>query len=75
MNKDLVIFWFRQDLRLADNPALHHAAQQGTVAPIYILDDMHSGAYKMGAASRCWLYHSLKSLKQAIKRKTTFCKG
>ena len=75
MSKDLVIFWFRQDLRLADNPALHQAAQQGIVAPIYILDDMHSGAHKMGAATRCWLYHSLKSLNTQLRGKLLFAKG
>jgi len=27
------LYWFRQDLRLADNPALTAAAQAGTVIP------------------------------------------
>ena len=35
-----VIVWFRQDLRLADNPALQAAAATGApVIPVYILDD------------------------------------
>ena len=31
------LYWFRQDLRLADNPALTAAAQAGTVIPVFIL--------------------------------------
>ena len=58
-----VIVWFRQDLRLADNPALRAAA--ATDAPlvcIYVLDDKTPGAWKPGGASRWWLHHSLASL-------------
>ena len=34
------IIWFRQDLRLKDNPALNYAARSdANVLPIYILDD------------------------------------
>jgi deoxyribodipyrimidine photo-lyase len=39
-----VIVWFRQDLRLADNPALAAAVETGApVLPIYILDDENAG--------------------------------
>ena len=37
------LYWFRQDLRLADNPALTAAAEAGAVLPVYILDDGHAG--------------------------------
>jgi len=48
-----VIVWFRQDLRVADNPALTAAADTGNpVLPVYILDDGNAGDWKMGAASR-----------------------
>ena len=60
------IHWFRNDLRLIDNPALYHAAADGVVLPVYILDDINSGVFKMGAASRCWLHYSLKSLNQSL---------
>lgn len=53
------IVWFRQDLRLADNPALAHAAARGAVVPVYILDEK---AQPVGAAGRWWLHHSLRSL-------------
>ncbi len=62
MSRPLVIHWFRQDLRLADNPALLAAANAGQVLPLYIFDDVDAGDHKMGAASRWWLHHSLSSL-------------
>ncbi|MCC5791895.1 MAG: deoxyribodipyrimidine photo-lyase [Legionellaceae bacterium] len=61
-----VIHWFRQDLRVTDNPALTAAAQCGHVYPVYILDDENAGAHAMGAASRCWLHHSLHSLNASL---------
>ncbi|HAO89366.1 MAG TPA: deoxyribodipyrimidine photolyase, partial [Gammaproteobacteria bacterium] len=52
MAKTPSLMWFRQDLRLNDNPALTQAAQAGPVLPIYILDDCNSAPWRMGAASR-----------------------
>ncbi len=66
MTEETVIHWFRQDLRLADNPALSLAARHGRVLPIYILDNDHAGDYAMGSASRCWLHHSLQSLNDSL---------
>ncbi len=57
------IVWFRQDLRIADNPALAAAvnAERPLVA-LYILDEETDGTRAHGAASRWWLHHSLESL-------------
>ncbi len=58
---DTNILWFRQDLRLADNPALTAALAGGArVLPVYILDD--SQAWPIGGAGRWWLHHSLAAL-------------
>ena len=58
-----VIVWFRQDLRLSDNPAFSTAANTGApVLPVYVLDDENAGEWRMGAASRWWLHQSLNSL-------------
>jgi deoxyribodipyrimidine photo-lyase len=54
------IVWFRNDLRLDDNPALDAAARSGApVVALYVLDDESAGDWRMGAASRWWLHHSL----------------
>jgi deoxyribodipyrimidine photo-lyase len=71
-----VIMWFRQDLRLADNPALHAAAATGApVIPLYILDDDNPGEWAMGAASRVWLHHSLAALDTALDGALILKKG
>ncbi len=62
------ILWFRNDLRLTDNPALAHAAGHGgALLPVYILDPAAAGAWPMGAASRWWLHHSLKALDDGLR--------
>ncbi len=63
------IVWFRQDLRLQDNPALHAAAQRGPVVPVYVLDDAGEAAWPMGGASRWWLHHSLVALDAALRER------
>ena len=69
MARPVSLHWFRQDLRLADNPALTAAAQDGAVIPVYILDDYHAGDHKMGGASRWWLHHSLHALNDSLDGK------
>jgi len=64
------LFWFRDDLRLADNPGL--AAAQGSGQPVilaYILDDLSPGVRPIGAASRWWLDKSLRALGERIAAK------
>lgn len=69
------LYWFRQDLRLADNPALTAAASAGVVIPVYILDDKSAGEHKMGGASRWWLHHSLMALNASLGGKLLVLKG
>ncbi len=62
-----VIMWFRQDLRIADNPALNHAAESGKpVLPVFVYDDQSPDVRPYGAAQDWWLYHSLQSLSQHL---------
>lgn len=64
-----LIVWFRQDLRIRDNPALLAAHQTGRpIVPIFILDDETSGEWKSGAASRWWLHESLKTLNDTLDK-------
>ena len=66
MTRLLSICWFRQDLRLADNPALCAAAARGEVLPVFILDDGAAREDRIGAANRWWLHHSLAALKASL---------
>lgn len=65
MPTNTVIMWFRQDLRLSDNPALLKAIGQGRVLPVYILDD--GLEWPLGEASRWWLHHSLSALNESLQ--------
>ena len=64
-----VLLWLRQDLRLADHPALVAACHDGPVIPVYVLDDETPGKHAMGGASRWWLHHSLTALGEALRGK------
>jgi deoxyribodipyrimidine photo-lyase len=68
-NNPCSLVWFRQDLRLADNPALTAAAEQGRpVVALYVLDDTTPGPWKVGAAGRWWLHHSLAALEACLRK-------
>lgn len=71
----IIIHWFRQDLRLSDNPALLKAVATGKVLPIYILDDENAGEDAIGGASRWWLHQSLASLNQTLGGKLNLYRG
>ena len=75
MNTPKVIHWFRQDLRLSDNPALFEAAKNSSILPIYILDDINSKELAMGGASRFWLHHSLNSLNKSLDQNLSIYSG
>jgi deoxyribodipyrimidine photo-lyase len=55
------VVWFRDDLRLSDNPALAAAAERGPVVPLFILDE-DAPPRPLGGAARWWLDGSLRSL-------------
>lgn len=64
-----VIVWFRQDLRLSDNPALCRAAESGLpVVCLYILDEANGGVWAPGGASRWWLGNSLTALGSDLRK-------
>jgi deoxyribodipyrimidine photo-lyase len=57
------VVWLRQDLRIADNPALAAAALTGRpVLPVYILDEASPGRWAPRGAGRWWLGRSLAKL-------------
>ena len=66
------IVWFRDDLRLADHPALHAASNAGApVICLYVFDEQSDAlrapdARPLGAAARWWLARSLRALQQSL---------
>ncbi len=66
------LVWFRQDLRLTDNPALAAAVASGRpVIPVYVFDDT-PGPWIMGAASRWWLHGALDALGRDLAARGSF---
>lgn len=63
------IVWLRNDLRLADNPALHAAQSTGReVIVVYVLDQESVGCRPLGAATKWWLHESLVSLNRDLEK-------
>jgi len=63
------LVWFRQDLRLADNPALIAATDRGApIVAVYVLDDDAPGKWRIGGAARWWLHHSLAALGKDLRQ-------
>lgn len=62
------LVWFRDDLRLSDNPALHAATQRGrAVIALYVLDEESPGLRPLGGAARWWLHRSLANLAEDLE--------
>jgi deoxyribodipyrimidine photo-lyase len=62
------IIWFRQDLRLADNPALQASLKRGSpVIPLFLWTPEEDGTWAMGAASRWWLHQSIQALDDSLR--------
>ena len=73
MNKTRALHWFRNDLRLDDNPALAEALKSDEVVPVFILDDRfwsedRWGHVKTGPFRTRFVLESISDLKGAIER-------
>jgi len=68
-SKSPALVWLRDDLRLADQPALSAAAASGRpVLCLYLFDNGDSAGRALGGASRWWLHHSLAALAGALEK-------
>ncbi len=72
---DKTLMWFRQDLRIYDNPALVSACLSSTVFPVYIYDRSHATDSALGGASQWWLQQSLLALNKALNHSLTVLSG
>ena len=67
-----VLFWFRNDLRLHDQSALHAACQLGAqhLLPVVCLPDVQAttawGFARIGPHRRAWLANTIQNLLQCL---------
>ena len=62
-----VIVWFRDDLRLADNPALSTAAASGRpLLAVFVHDEKTEGLRPLGGAALWWLHGVLDALSDGL---------
>ena len=65
-----VVMWFRDDLRVRDNPALSAAVASGRrIACLYLHDEQSPGLRRLGGAARWWLAGSLAALGEALAKR------
>ena len=63
------LVWLREDLRLADNPALRAAADgDAPFLLLHVLDEAVPERWRMGGAQRWWLHHSLTALGEDVQK-------
>ena len=64
------LVWFRNDLRLSDQPALRAALRSGfTPVPVYIHAPDEEGGWAPGAASNAWRHRSLLALDASLQER------
>lgn len=66
MKNTAIIVWFRQDLRVEDQPALLAAIESGKpIIPLYI--HAKEGDWSLGGGSQWWLHYSLEALQKQLE--------
>ena len=67
VSREVVVYWFRRDLRLANNVGLAAACTRGAVVPLFVWAPDEELPWASGGASRWWLHHSLESLQASLE--------
>jgi len=60
------LVWFRDDLRVRDNPALLAAVADGAAVGLFVLDEASPGVRPLGGAAKWWLHHGLEDLRREL---------
>jgi deoxyribodipyrimidine photo-lyase len=65
---DPVVVWHRDDLRLADNPALEAAAEAGDPVPVFVFDPAFYGEHALACDARIeFLFECLAGLRERYR--------
>ena len=56
------VVWLSRSLRLADHPAITHAAERGATVPVFVWAPDEEAPWEPGGAHRWWLHESLGAL-------------
>jgi deoxyribodipyrimidine photo-lyase len=67
-NPSPALMWFRDDLRIADNPALSAAVETGRPVLSFFIMEEGDDVRPHGAASKFWLHGSLENLQRNLGR-------
>ncbi len=66
-----IVVWFREDLRLGDNPAFYHAAATGRPLVCLFIDEVAGRDVRpLGGAARWWLHGSLLELDKSLRERS-----
>lgn len=63
-----VLLWFKRDLRIADHPALAHAAALGAVLPVYVVEPDYWQLPDTSARQWAFTAHCLSDLRRDLAR-------
>ncbi len=75
LNEFTTIHWFRQDLRIKDNPAFSEAQANGSLLALYHFEEELPENDQLGGASKVWLHHSLAALQQSLDNLLCITRG
>jgi deoxyribodipyrimidine photo-lyase len=65
LNDSPALVWFRDDLRLDDQPAVAAVGRRPALF-VFVFDEESSGLRRLGGASKWWLAHSLAALAASV---------
>lgn len=66
--KNIKLVWFRQDLRVADNPALFNAVEAGTVIAVYLETTEQRKEHHDSQAKRDFITDNVRLLRDALNQ-------
>ncbi|PPR37061.1 MAG: hypothetical protein CFH30_01186, partial [Alphaproteobacteria bacterium MarineAlpha8_Bin1] len=57
MKQQISIHWFKQDLRLQDNPSINYLSEKEEKTLFIYIFENDNDSLSLGSASKVWLHH------------------